>query len=146
VGGVGNCLSPGGHRTVRSSTPGDGQGAGGRSGSQTTRRPLRSYDTEYDIGAPVEPTTADADRWAVLVDGPASTNPLGRYSFGPGSDLVTDDDGGFSIHLGPEEPTDGPSSNWLPTPTTGEFTVVLRLYLPTDDIWDGTWSPPAMLR
>ena len=37
-------------------------------------------------------------------------------------------------------------SNWLPTPTAGEFTVVLRLYLPTDDIWDGTWSPPAMSR
>jgi hypothetical protein len=69
-------------------------------------------------------------------------NPLGRYSFGPGSDLATDDEGGFTIIFGP----DAPASNWLPTPTTGEFTVVLRLYLPTDDIWDGTWSPPAMSR
>jgi len=73
-------------------------------------------------------------------------NQLGRYSFGPGSDLVPDDDGGFTIHLAPERPPQAPESNWLPTPTEGEFTVVLRLYLPTDDIREGTWNPPPMSR
>lgn len=73
-------------------------------------------------------------------------NAIGRYSFGPAADLATDHDGGFTINVAPAAPAGTPPSNWLPTPADGEFSLVLRLYLPTDDVRAGTWHPPALER
>ena len=39
----------------------------------------------------------------------------------------------------------GREANWLPAPA-GEFSLMLRLYLPTDDVLAGRWTPPSIER
>ena len=34
-------------------------------------------------------------------------------------------------------------SNWLPSPADG-FYMVLRMYLPTEQVLNGTWTPPPV--
>jgi hypothetical protein len=34
-------------------------------------------------------------------------------------------------------------SNWLPSPKEG-FYVILRAYMPSDEIVEQTWQPPAL--
>ena len=34
-------------------------------------------------------------------------------------------------------------ANWLPAPD-GPFYLVLRMYLPEDDIFEGKWTPPTL--
>ncbi|WP_406381151.1 DUF1254 domain-containing protein [Streptomyces sp. NBC_01618] len=74
-------------------------------------------------------------------------NPADRSSIGdrtPG--LVYDEDGSLTLHIGRERPA-GPAAaaNWLPSPG-GEFRIVLRLYVPGQEILDGTWEIPAVQR
>jgi hypothetical protein len=42
---------------------------------------------------------------------------------------------------GPEK-----ESNWLPTPQTGHFRPIMRLYEPYPSILDGTYTLPAIQR
>ena len=70
-------------------------------------------------------------------------NPLNRYAIGnrsPG--LKFDRDGSLSIYLQPTSPGKDKESNWLPTPPEGPFFYVLRLYLPSKSVLDGTWKAP----
>lgn len=47
-------------------------------------------------------------------------------------------DGSFTLHFGPDAP-EGPESNWVRTvPGRGWFTAV-RLYGPTEDVFNGNW-------
>ncbi len=74
-------------------------------------------------------------------------NPIGRYLISSITEgLVEDDDGGLTITMQHEEPTD-PSerANWLPTPE-GRFYLALRLYWPEPAALDGTWNPPPVAR
>ncbi|MFI8509498.1 DUF1254 domain-containing protein [Streptomyces sp. NPDC085460] len=72
-------------------------------------------------------------------------NAIGRNAIGdrtPG--IVYDDDGGLTLHLAHERPTDPKrAANWLPAPA-GPFTAVLRLYGPDPSVLDGRWSPPLL--
>ncbi|MGH1562295.1 DUF1254 domain-containing protein [Mumia sp. DW29H23] len=74
-------------------------------------------------------------------------NPISRYSIGdrtPG--LVHDADGGITLtlaHEAPEDPT--ARANWLPTPP-GRFRPLLRMYVPSGDVLDGTWEVPPVVR
>ncbi|RMI33279.1 DUF1214 domain-containing protein [Nocardia stercoris] len=34
--------------------------------------------------------------------------------------------------------------NWLPIPSTGPFTLVLRLYAPKPQVAKGDWKPPVV--
>ncbi|MFC2037565.1 hypothetical protein ACFLYD_06330 [Chloroflexota bacterium] len=36
-------------------------------------------------------------------------------------------------------------SNWLPAPD-GPFALALRIYWPEQDVLDGTWTPPSIVR
>lgn len=67
-------------------------------------------------------------------------NPIGRYSIGdrtPG--IVFDDDGGITITISAEEPSDPVErANWLPAPS-GDFRPVLRMYAPASPILDGAY-------
>ena len=72
-------------------------------------------------------------------------NPIGVYSIGYRTELVHDADGGFTVHIAAKQPDGTPQSNWLPSTPPGEpWSIVLRLYLPRDDVLAGEWSPPAM--
>ncbi|MFD4669872.1 DUF1254 domain-containing protein [Lentzea sp. NPDC058450] len=67
-------------------------------------------------------------------------NPDDRYAV-RGEQLVPNADGSVDIHLGPSG-----HQNWLPTPASGEFSLVLRLYWPGQQVLDGQWHPPAVQR
>ncbi|WP_394618611.1 DUF1254 domain-containing protein [Lentzea sp. JNUCC 0626] len=68
-------------------------------------------------------------------------NPADRYAV-RGEQLVPNADGSVDIHLQPA----GTGPNWLPTPESGEFSLVLRLYWPGQQVLDGNWHPPAVQR
>ena len=70
-------------------------------------------------------------------------NPIDRYSIGnvtPG--LVRGADGSLTIVVSPSGPTET-DVNWLPAPE-GAFMLVLRVYDPTPQVQDGSWSPPII--
>jgi len=51
------------------------------------------------------------------------------------SSLRKDDDGGMTIYLQRESPGHEKENNWLPPPK-GLFFIVVRIYLPTEEITD----------
>jgi hypothetical protein len=70
-------------------------------------------------------------------------NVIDRYSIGdetPG--LVRRADGSLTIVVSASRPSDT-DVNWLPAPT-GAFSLVLRVYDPTPQVLDGSWSPPEI--
>jgi len=71
-------------------------------------------------------------------------NSIDRYSLGdrtPG--LVFNDDGSMSFYIGHAPPKNGPQSNWLPAPK-GQFFLVMRIYIPGQEVVEQRWVPPAM--
>jgi hypothetical protein len=71
-------------------------------------------------------------------------NPINRYSLGDRSpDLEKDSNGGLTIYIQNESPGTDKESNWLPSPP-GEFYVILRCYLPDEEIYEQRWFPPAI--
>ncbi len=87
--------------------------------------------------------------WSVTVyDGDQflHANPINRYrvsSHDTGS-IPTDADGGLTIRVQHEPPTDG-TGIWLPCPE-GSFSLTFRTYLPGDAIRDGNWTAPPVTR
>ena len=71
-------------------------------------------------------------------------NPINRYAIGNRTpDLEMDSDGALTIRLQSDEPDGG---NWLPTPKSDQFYLVIRLYSPDERAVSGAWSPPAIER
>lgn len=71
-------------------------------------------------------------------------NPLNRYSIGKYTDgLKTNEDGSLDIYIQNQSPGADKESNWLPSPADG-FYMVLRMYLPTEQVLNGTWTPPPV--
>jgi hypothetical protein len=75
------------------------------------------------------------------------SNPIDRYSIGDRTrGLVTEPDGGLTLHLQPDSPGSDRESNWLPTPREGIWFVALRMYLPRPDVIDARWQCPPITR
>jgi len=75
-----------------------------------------------------------------------AANPIQRYSLGDRSTgLQYDADGGLTLTLRADAPTDAAQSNWLPTPQ-GPFNLLLRLYLPKGAALDGSYRLPTIAR
>jgi hypothetical protein len=71
-------------------------------------------------------------------------NPLNRYSIGKYTDgLKTNEDGSLDIFIQNQSLGADKESNWLPSPADG-FYMVLRMYLPTEQVLNGTWTPPPV--
>jgi hypothetical protein len=73
-------------------------------------------------------------------------NPIKRYSIGdrtPG--LTRNSDGALDIYLEREAPSGGRETNWLPTPA-GRFSLVLRAYLPKQELVEHRYAPPPLTR
>ena len=86
--------------------------------------------------------------WSLTLYGPDRffvENPLHRYALGDRSPgLAYGADGSLDLYVGSVAPA-GLETNWLPAPA-GEFSLILRLYLPDAEILDGRWLPPAIER
>ena len=86
--------------------------------------------------------------WSLTLYGPDRffvENPLRRYALGdrsPGLEFGAD--GSLDLWVGHVAPA-GRESNWLPAPD-GEFSLMLRLYLPDAAVIEGRWSPPRIER
>jgi hypothetical protein len=73
-------------------------------------------------------------------------NPLDRYSLGDRTRGVKPDaDGGLTIDVQHESPGAEREPNWLPAPTD-TFYMVLRAYMPAEEIVRQTWAPPPVTR
>jgi hypothetical protein len=71
------------------------------------------------------------------------TTPAG--STGGLRGLSLDADGSLPIHIQHDEPRAGSGGNWLPAPA-GPFSVVLRLYWPSEQALGRDWAPPPPSR
>jgi hypothetical protein len=58
--------------------------------------------------------------------------------------LQADSDGGLTLMMQSGAPEQDASSNWLPTPQSGAFTLILRLYGPTQDVVEQRWRMPVV--
>jgi len=74
-------------------------------------------------------------------------NELNRYSLGTkNKDLHHAADGSLTLTASAAPPGDDDlRSNWLPAPA-GPFSLYLRAYWPGQQILDGTWTPPPVIR
>jgi hypothetical protein len=74
-------------------------------------------------------------------------NPLNRYLINSPMmpDLKKDKDGGLTLYVQNESPGKDRESNWLPSPK-GKAKLVLRLYRPKKEAYDGTWKAPPMMK
>jgi len=118
-----------------------------RARSGTTTAPLigtRSYEIRFTAGD--LPHHGSDGFWSITLYNAAEflvANPIDRYSIGdetPG--LVRGADGSLAIVVSASRTTET-DVNWLPAPT-GAFSLVLRVYDPTPQVLDGSWSPPAI--
>jgi hypothetical protein len=66
-------------------------------------------------------------------------------SLGDRDGLTLDEDGSLPIHIQRDRPERARRSNWLPAPS-GDFTLVLRLFWPREEVLTRRWTPPAVAR
>lgn len=72
-------------------------------------------------------------------------NGINRYSLGDRSGLKAADDGSITIYVQQESPGAAKEANWLPAPD-GMFFLIMRTYLPGEDLVNQTWQPPKITR
>ena len=78
------------------------------------------------------------------------TSPNGRHNIGTvnldADELTFAADGSLTLHLSHKPPTDkAGQANWLPAPE-GQFALIVRTYVPTQPLLDGTYKLPNMQR
>ena len=89
--------------------------------------------------------------WSISVyDGSSNglvANPINRYRISSSMlpDLSRDADGGLTLYIQHESPIEELAANWLPAPS-GPFYMVMRLYWPKPEAYNGTWTPPLVWR
>ncbi len=74
-------------------------------------------------------------------------NVLNRYSIGshtPGLNYAAD--GSLTLYLQKDPPGPDKEANWLPTPQSGPFRPIMRLYQPRQPILDDSYLLPAVVR
>lgn len=69
-------------------------------------------------------------------------NPLGRFALSDRSPGLGTGDGALEVVVATEPPP-GEEDRWLPAPP-GRFSLMLRLYLPRQEVLDGAWVPPSI--
>lgn len=77
-----------------------------------------------------------------LPDRQLVANPIDRYCLSSRDELQVDADGGVTLIMQDAAPQ--AQSNWLPTPASGAFTLVLRVYGPERQVIEQRWSMPVV--
>ena len=72
-------------------------------------------------------------------------NPIDRYSIGDRDKLRFNADGSLDLYLQHDNPGKDKESNWLPAPKDN-FSVILRVYWPKQEMLERRWEPPAVQR
>jgi hypothetical protein len=72
------------------------------------------------------------------------SNAIDRYAVGDRDELTLGEDGSLEILIQRDEPAD-PNGNWLPAPE-GDFYLMLHMYCPRQEMLDGSWSIPPIVR
>ncbi len=80
----------------------------------------------------------------------AGQQPNGRHNIGTvnldADELTFAEDGSLTLYLSHEPPTDqAAQANWLPAPE-GLFALIVRAYVPTEPLLDGTYMLPNVQR
>jgi hypothetical protein len=118
-----------------------------RAQSGTTTTPLVGT-SRYEIRFPAKdlPPHGSDGFWSITLYNAAGflvANQIDRYSIGNGTPgLIRSADGSLTIVVSATRPSET-RVNWLPA-STGAFSLVLRVYAPTPQVLDGSWSPPAI--
>lgn len=88
--------------------------------------------------------------WSITLYDPTynlTPNPIDRYSIGDRApDLKKDPDGGLTIYVQSESPGKDKESNWLPSTKAGGFLMIMRTYMPGEEIVRQSWAPPPVVR
>ncbi|NUU39182.1 DUF1254 domain-containing protein [Pseudomonas sp. C2B4] len=79
-----------------------------------------------------------------LPDRQLVANAIDRYCLSSRDRLQRDVDGGLTLVMQASAPDE--QNNWLPTPASGAFTLVLRLYGPERQVIEQRWQMPAVER
>lgn len=84
--------------------------------------------------------------WSVaLYQGPNYVpNDLDRYDIAPWMALNYGPDGSLDIYIQASSPGKDKEPNWLPTPASGDFNIVIRNYWPKQEALDGTYKNPPI--
>ncbi|MBS0341881.1 MAG: DUF1214 domain-containing protein, partial [Proteobacteria bacterium] len=70
-------------------------------------------------------------------------NTIKRYAIGSRTQgLKTNADGSVDIYLQSATPGGEKESNWLPTPASGNYYMILRMYGPQGALAAGKWQAP----
>lgn len=70
-------------------------------------------------------------------------NSIDRYCINDRSKMKYNDDGSLDIYVQPGAPDDEHISNWLPV-CEGEFHLMLRIYLPQENVIENKWQTPLI--
>jgi len=79
-------------------------------------------------------------------DGYLVDNPLNRYAVSDRSNMKPTPDGSLTIYIQSESPGKDKEANWLPAPKAGPFKLAMRLYASMEEVTNGSWVPPAVVR
>ena len=72
-------------------------------------------------------------------------NAIERQAIGDRDKLVPNPDGSVDLYIQAEAPGGTKDANWLPV-AKAPFNLLMRLYWPSREILDGSWTPPAVSR
>ncbi len=71
-------------------------------------------------------------------------NALERYSLGSDDHLKVNADGSIDLYVQAVSPGKNLESNWLPSPPSEDFNLVMRMYWPQQSVLDGKWKIPEL--
>ena len=95
------------------------------------------------------PKTREHGFWSITAYNSANfliDNPLDRYDINDRDALKFNEDGSLDIIVQEQAPTDSTmTSNWLPV-SNEDFHLYLRIYLPHEDVIDGSWQAPTIIQ
>ncbi len=104
-----------------------------------------NYVLHFNAGA--LPPVKENGFWSITAYGEDDfliDNELDRYSISDRSPFTLNPDGSLDLYLQAEAPDEN-QENWLPVGREG-FHLFMRIYQPTDDVLDGTWKAPSIIK
>ena len=110
-------------------------------------RPLdggSNYVLHFDKGK-LPPVRAFWSVTAYDKDGYFIPNSINRQAIGDRDKLVPNSDGSVDLYIQADSPGAGKEGNWLPV-AKEPFNLLMRLYWPSEEILNGTWTPPLLTR